>query len=80
MRVKLQKIAIFSILFFTVGFLGGFLGKSFEKSKLGKKVEKKLGIIPETPINKNLAQTNGCAVSEQNQDNSAMFIGCNGFF
>lgn len=63
---------------FLMGFVGTFLGKSLEKTKLGAKIEKTLGIEPEV---KKIQTSQGpdCMVQEDNDD-SVLFVGCNGFF
>ena len=77
MKAKIKKIASLSALVFVVGFVGAFLGKSFEKSKAGRTLEKKLGLDNEEK--NQTAQGNAC-VQQKDKDNSALFVGCNGFF
>ena len=72
----IKKISVFSAIVFIVGFLGAFLGKGFEKTKLGQKIEKKLGI--QTRGIDTLSV--GSCMQQEDADNSALFVGCNGFF
>ncbi len=79
MSKKIKNILSLSVLVFVVGFVGAFLGKSFEKTKLGQKLEKTFGIKSE---NKSVetAQATSCIEQAQEEDNSVMFVGCNGIF
>jgi hypothetical protein len=78
MKTKIKKILSLSALVFLVGFVGAFLGKSFEKTRLGQKLEKSLGIKTESK-NVQTAQTGNC-FEQQEKDNGTLFVGCNGFF
>jgi hypothetical protein len=78
MQSKIKKIISLSALVFVMGFIGAFLGKSLEKTKLGAKIEKTLGIKHEAR-RVETAQGVDC-VQQEEKDNSALFVGCNGFF
>ncbi|EKD58322.1 MAG: hypothetical protein ACD_56C00148G0003 [uncultured bacterium] len=79
MPKKIKNILSLSALVFAIGFLGAFFGKSFEKTKLDQKLEKTLGIKSESKSIET-AQVTTCIEQAQEEDNSVMFVGCNGIF
>lgn len=74
------KLVLISITVFAVGFVGAFLGKNSEKTKLGKNLEKSLGLKQDVNTVSKTAVGNECQIQNQEEDNSALFVGCNGFF
>lgn len=78
MQKNIKKIASISALVFVVGFIGAFFGKSFRQTKLGRSIERKLGIEPQ--VRRIETATGQSCIQESEQDNSALFVGCNGFF
>lgn len=79
MKNRIKRIISFSALFFLIGFIGAFLGKSFEKTKVGQKLEKSLGIKNDERENQT-AQGIDCIQQSEDKDDSQLFVGCNGFF
>jgi hypothetical protein len=79
MQKGIKKISLLSLLFLIVGFIGAFLGKSFERTMLGQKIEKKLGLKSFELKQIKTADGVNC-VNQGEKSDDALFVGCNGFF
>jgi|GEM_PF-4944763 len=79
MKTNFKKIASLSSLIFVLGFVGAFLGKSFEKTKLGQKIDKGLGLNADDAKRMQVATGSAC-VAQGEKDSDSLFVGCNGFF
>jgi hypothetical protein len=80
MHKRFKKIAAFlSLAVLSVGVLF-WSGQQLEQSKLAKFVKKSLGIKTTESAKVQTAQAETCVVQQKEDDKSALFIGCNGFF
>ena len=77
---NMKKILSLASLFFVAGFLGAFFGNEIKNTKIAKNIKKDLGI--KSDDSKSVMQVDGksCLQQQEENDDSTLFVGCNGFF
>jgi hypothetical protein len=80
MRKNIRKISFFYAVVFLMGLVSFFSGIIIERTKGVRVNEKRLGLNPQPLQPTVLSEGPVCTIEQKQNDKSAMFIGCNGFY